>query len=47
VAGLHVFLAEQGLRPRGQHHEIYMSDVRRVPPEKWKTIIRQPAERIR
>ena len=24
------------------HHEIYMSDVRRVPPEKWKTVIRHP-----
>lgn len=24
------------------HHEIYMSDARRVPPEKWKTVIRHP-----
>lgn len=24
------------------HHEIYMSDVRRVAPEKWKTVIRHP-----
>jgi len=27
---------------RGKHHEIYLSDVRRAAPEKWKTIIRQP-----
>lgn len=24
------------------HHEIYMSDVRKVPPQKWKTVIRHP-----
>ena len=24
------------------HHEIYMSDARKVAPEKWKTIIRHP-----
>lgn len=26
----------------GKHHEIYLSDVRRAAPSKWKTIIRQP-----
>lgn len=25
-----------------QHHEIYLSDPRRVSPEKWKTVIRHP-----
>lgn len=29
---------------RGKHHEIYLSDIRRVAPEKWRTIIRQPME---
>lgn len=29
---------------RGKHHEIYLSDIRKVAPEKWKTIIRQPME---
>lgn len=24
------------------HHEIYLSDARRIPPEKWKTVIRHP-----
>lgn len=24
------------------HHEIYMSDIRKVVPEKWKTVIRHP-----
>ena len=27
---------------RGKHHEIYLSDVRRAQPAKWKTILRQP-----
>ncbi|MEI7707513.1 MAG: GyrI-like domain-containing protein [Chlorobium sp.] len=27
---------------RGKHHEIYMSDIRRAHPSKWKTIVRQP-----
>jgi hypothetical protein len=29
---------------RGKHHEIYLSDVRRADPQKWKTILRQPME---
>ena len=28
------------------HHEIYMSDARRVPPEKWKTVIRHPIRKV-
>ena len=24
------------------HHEIYMSDARKVAPEKWRTVIRHP-----
>lgn len=27
------------------HHEIYLSDARRVAPEKWRTIIRHPIKR--
>lgn len=27
------------------HHEIYLSDARRVAPEKWKTIIRHPIKK--
>lgn len=27
------------------HHEIYFSDARRVPPQKWKTVIRHPVKR--
>ena len=36
-------LAEaEGLRPRGRHHEVYLSDPRRVPPERLRTILRLP-----
>ena len=28
------------------HHEIYLSDGRKVAPEKWKTVIRHPIRRI-
>lgn len=31
-----------GLRMTGTHHEIYLSDFRRVPPERQRTILRQP-----
>ena len=36
------FLPENGLIPTGRHHEIYLSDARKTPPEKRKTILRQP-----
>ena len=29
------------------HHEIYLSDARKVPPENWKTVIRHPVRKIR
>ncbi len=29
---------------RGRHHEIYLSDIRRADPSRWKTILRQPME---
>ena len=28
------------------HHEIYLSDARKVAPEKWKTVIRHPIKKI-
>ncbi len=42
IDSLHEFIAENGFRRRGKHHEIYLSDITRARPEKWKTIIRQP-----
>ncbi len=39
-------VSERGLRMVGRHHEIYLSDARRVAPEKRRTILRQPVEEI-
>lgn len=41
------WLPEHGFVPRGKHHEIYLSDPRRVEPERLKTILRQPIQRIK
>jgi hypothetical protein len=36
--------AQSGMDFHGTVHEIYLSDPRRVPPEKLKTILRQPLQ---
>ncbi|MDE3721351.1 GyrI-like domain-containing protein [Nocardiopsis sp. N85] len=38
----HAFIPDNGLRMTGKHHEIYLSDFRKVAPEKLRTILRQP-----
>lgn len=38
------FIPTAGLRMTGKHHEIYLSDARRVEPSKRRTILRQPVE---
>jgi hypothetical protein len=38
----HQFLPAHGLRLAGKHHEIYLSDFRKVAPERLRTILRQP-----
>lgn len=42
----HRFIPDNRLRMTGLHHEIYLSDVRRVEPAKLRTILRQPVERV-
>lgn len=43
IVRLHAFIdARTG--KAGKHHEIYLSDIRRAEPSKWKTIIRQPMQ---
>ena len=37
---------ENDFRDGRLHHEIYLSDARKVAPEKWKTVIRHPIRRI-
>lgn len=41
VARMQEFAAAEKLKFRGAHHEIYLSDPRRVAPEKLRTIVRQ------
>ena len=33
---------ENDISDKRLHHEIYLSDARKVVPEKWKTVIRHP-----
>ncbi|MCX6808572.1 MAG: GyrI-like domain-containing protein [Candidatus Berkelbacteria bacterium] len=42
ILRLHQAIAEKGAKLTGKHHEIYLSDMRRVAPEKLKTVLRQP-----
>ncbi len=46
VALMDRFLADNGYEndfsEERMHHEIYLSDARKVPPGKWKTVIRHP-----
>lgn len=42
VALLGEFASAHGLAFHGTHHEIYLSDPRRVEPERLKTIVRHP-----
>lgn len=44
IQKIHEFITSSGNSLSGKHHEIYLSDIRRAAPEKWKTIIRQPFE---
>ena len=41
------FARENGYALRGKHHEIYLGDPRRARPDKLKTILRHPIERIK
>lgn len=41
IERIHAHIRDRG-ELCGKHHEIYLSDIRRAAPEKWKTIIRQP-----
>ncbi len=42
IERVHAFIEESGRQRFGKHHEIYLSDIRRADPAKWKTVIRQP-----
>lgn len=43
IKRLHAFIKARTALA-GRHHEIYLTDMRRAAPAKWKTIIRQPMQ---
>lgn len=49
VARMHAYMEDQGCRlditEHRMHHEIYLSDARKVAPEGWKTVIRHPVRK--
>jgi hypothetical protein len=50
VAIMDAYLEQNGyvtdINKERLHHEIYMSDARKVMPEKWKTVIRLPIKKL-
>ena len=48
VSMMHEFMEKQGyeldITDKRQHHEIYLSDARKVAPDKLKTVIRHPVK---
>lgn len=50
VAKMDAYLRENGyvndLSGDRLHHEIYLSDARKVAPEKWRTVIRHPVRKV-
>lgn len=50
VALMDAYLEENGyvndFNKNRLHHEVYLSDARKVSPEKWKTVIRHPIKKL-
>ena len=42
IEKIHDEIKLSGGELRGKHHEIYLSDMRKVSPEKYRTVLRQP-----
>ncbi|MFI5493709.1 GyrI-like domain-containing protein [Actinoplanes sp. NPDC051859] len=42
----HEVIPDRGFRMTGKHHEIYLSDARKVAPDRLRTILRQPVEAV-
>ncbi len=47
IARLHAWIAAQGLRRHGRHHEIYLDDPRTTAPERLRTLLRHPVRPAR
>lgn len=46
IEKMKAFAQDGGYRLRGKHHEIYLGDPRRAKPEKLKTVLRHPLEKM-
>ena len=50
VEKMHEYMKSEGytldISDKRMHHEIYLSDVRKVAPEKLKTVIRHPVRKV-
>ena len=50
IALIHEYMENQGytldITERRMHHEIYLSDARKVAPEKLKTVVRHPIRKL-
>ena len=50
VEAMHGFMEEQGyvldITDQRMHHEIYLSDTRKIAPERLKTVVRHPIRRV-
>ncbi len=46
IARLHEHLRASGMAEAGHHHEVYLSDPRRVDPARLRTVLRQPTRRL-
>ena len=46
IAKMDAFAVENGYTMSGRHHEIYLGDPRRSAPEKLKTVLRHPVEKM-
>lgn len=47
ISQMLAFADERGYESHGRHHEIYLSDPRRVEPDRLKTILRMPVRNAR
>ena len=45
IMKIHNHAQDEGYTLSGHHHEIYLSDPRRIAPEKLKTVLRQPIKK--
>lgn len=46
IALVHEYMHAHGLTHNGWHHELYITDMRKTPQEKARTILRQPVRKL-